>query len=59
LEVYSFRLETLDEDAIQERDERLDGLESRLGSLKKVIKSCYSIRNQDYHWRRGMKLELK
>ena len=30
---YSFCLETLDEDAVKEGNEGLDGFESRLGSL--------------------------
>jgi hypothetical protein len=44
VEIYSFWLETLDEDTIQERNERLDGLESRLGSLKGVRRSCDSVK---------------
>jgi hypothetical protein len=34
---YGFRFETLDEDAVEEGDERLDRLEGSLGSLFKNI----------------------
>ena len=35
MRTYGFGLEPLDEDAVEERDDGLDGLESRLGSLRR------------------------
>ena len=42
---YRLGLEPLDEDAVEERDDRLDGLERRLGSLRRCVRrSVYVVR---------------
>ena len=39
---YRLGLEPLDKDAVEERDDRLDGLERRLGSLRRCVCQCMS-----------------